>query len=143
MTHYFIAQNDPLDSIVTITRNIALRTSNGYYVVGTNDSLVQELDTRTIIWKIDGSGQILWQEEFGLGTQTHAGISIEEYMGNGVAVYGYRGQPTYPLDANFLLRVDSNGTELWRRYFGNRASASYGVVKQTNDGDLITRWTVP
>jgi len=133
-----IAQNDPSDSIVTITRNIALRTSNGYYVVGANDSLVQELDTQTIIWKIDGSGEILWQKEFGLDSQTHEGISIEEYMGNGIAVYGYRGQPFYPLDANFLLRVDSNGTELWRRYFGNRARASYGVVKQTNDGDLIT-----
>jgi len=133
-----IAQNNPADSIVTITRNIAPSPSSGYYVVGAVDSLSQELDTHTIIWKINGSGQVVWQKEFGLGSQTHEGISIEEYMGNGVAVYGYRGQPFAPLDANFLLRVDSNGTELWRRYFGNRARASYGVVKQTNDGDLIT-----
>ena len=134
-----LAQNNPADSIGTISRNLAVRSLSGYYAVGIVDSVAQQAPgPQTIVWKIDGSGQVAWQKEFGLDGQSHAGISIEEYMGNGVAVYGYRGQPSAPLDANFLLRVDSNGTELWRRYFGNRSSASYGVVKQTNDGDLIT-----
>ncbi len=133
-----IEQNDPLDSILTISRNIARSTYGDTYVVGSIDSSFHAHQVNAMIWKINDSDQVVWEKDFGIDNQSHTGISVEEYMGNGVAVYGYRGQPSAPLDANFLLRVDSNGTELWRRYFGNRASASYGVVKQTNDGDLIT-----
>jgi hypothetical protein len=63
-------------------------------------------------------------------------VGVAEYFDGGYLLTGYRiGPPS--TDQSFLIRTDPNGNELWRRFYGNRASVN-GALSIAADGSIYT-----
>lgn len=124
------------DSVV-ITTDALLETSTGeFLLVGSVDSLANALDTHAMLVRMSSTAEVLSVREYGLPGQLFHANAVAEYE-DGAVIFGYRGGVGID-DENFLIRVDAEGDEMWRRYCGYDRSGSYGAVEITSDGEIIT-----
>lgn len=125
------------DSAIVTMRDLVVIPDGHYMIAGSVDSLPNELDTNCMLAKVSPEGDLLWMKEYQVPDELHAAADIAPYANGGVVVFGYRlGQGIW--DKNFVMRVDSDGNLLWRRYMGDVVSPSYGAVAVDANGDIIT-----
>ena len=129
-----VMELDPTDSVVVGTRQLRATGDGGYVFCG----FVDPPDAYATAWlvKIDSSGVIQWQQEYGHPDQAYEAISVAPYPDGGYVLAGYR-LPANLVNLGFLIRTDSAGNELWRRHFGNE-QGGWGAVRVAADGGIIT-----
>jgi len=147
-TEFIYAQTAP-DTLWTKTfggaandQAVAIRQTGdgGYIVLGSTESFGNgQIDTWLV--KIDENGNETWNKTYG-GSANDGAVSIECTNDNGFIFtgltesYGNGGQDFW------LVKTDSNGTELWDKTFGGSADDRAHYVIQTSDeGFLITGGT--
>lgn len=112
----------------------------GYVIVGYTDSFgVGDFDVYLL--KMDVEGNLVWNKTYG-GVYSDLGYSIKETSDGGFVIAGYTRSFGNKDDADvYLVKVDSEGNEIWGRTFGiqgNSINNEEGYsVQQTSDGGFI------
>ena len=125
---------DPADSVVVGTRQFRASMDGGYVFCGFVDP--PDAYARAWLVKVDSVGTIQWQKEYGHPDQAYEAISVAQYPDGGYVLAGYR-LPANLTNLGWVIRTDSAGNELWRRFFGNDGGG-WGAVRIAADGSIVT-----
>ncbi|TKJ40121.1 hypothetical protein CEE37_10320 [candidate division LCP-89 bacterium B3_LCP] len=111
------------------------QTDDGGFIISgaTNEDPYAPYGTIFII-KTDGDGNTLWMNEYGNGL----GLSVLQASDGNYVVGGWTGGPVYGSEDLFMLKVDPDGLEIWKDFWGTPNSDSgHGVVESTDGGYLL------
>jgi len=124
-----------------------LEWSNDYGVGGnsnsrTTSSIQQSLDGGYIfsvdnsIYKVDSNGQIEWQNNYGFTLTYDGDIKIDN---NGdYIICGQKEDPQNNFSSDLcLIKINSIGNEIWRKYIGGPEDEYCAELHITNDGGII------
>ncbi len=125
----------PLDSVVHLVRQTRRTSDYGYALVGAFDPI--DAYSKVLLMRLDQDGDTLWTKTYGAATEGPVGLGVAEYTDGGFLLTGY-GTPLGSVNKSFLIRTDANGNQVWRRNYGNRATAVNGAVRVAADGGIVT-----
>ena len=110
-------------------------SDDGYILVGSTS--IYQLSTRNLLLvKMDSKGNEQWNKIIG-GSMSDDGRYVLQTSDEGYIIVGQT--ESYGLgdkDA-WVIRTDSNGTEMWNKTFGGNGSDSVSYIQQTLDGGYI------
>lgn len=89
-----------------------------------------------LLLKTDKLGLLEWNQTYSGKEDYHVGKSLTQITDGGYALVGYVRSPMYVL----FVRTDMNGTEKWRKMYGESLKGSNAIghaVKKTDDGGYI------
>ena len=111
----------------------------GTYSEGSSDSL------ETVLFKIDSSGNVLWDYRFGESDKKTASRDIKSTPDGGFIITGWTtGWNVINNTSSFLLKVNSNGLEEWHQiYGGGSVRESYSVEVTADSGYIISGQILP
>jgi len=114
----------------------AAKTSDGGFIlVGLTSSWGAGGSDAWIV-KIDGNGEVLWNETHGGKLEdTARGIAVSN--DNGFLVVGYTNSFGHGDYDFLLLKINENGTFLWNRTYGGPASDKAIAVAQSDAGFIV------
>lgn len=133
--------------------SIVQTTDGGYIVAGSSDSIDGDIidnhgNLDVWILKLDASGQIQWQKNFG-GSGDDQANSIQQTIDDGYIIAGW--SKSYDGDVSFLhggwdywvIKLDNSGHIQWEKSMGGSSTDQANSVEQTSDGGyIITGWTI-
>lgn len=108
----------------------------GYILTGYVGMTVYGNDGEIVLIKLDESGLITWVHRYG-GEYYDAGYSVQQTNDLGYIITGTSNSPVFNNHNIVLIKTDSRGTILWRRFFGNLDDEIGESVRQTSDGGYI------
>lgn len=122
----------------------------GYAVLGSSTSADGQVTTNAgaqDFWvaKLDANGNMVWQKSFGY-SGSDKGISLIQTQDNGylltgiidVTASGGQGNSRHAGGDYWAIKLDVNGTLVWRNYFGgNFTDTPYDVTQTQDNGYLI------
>ena len=123
-----------------------LEWSNDYGVGGNNDSrttssIQQTFDGGYIfsvdnsIYKVDSNGQIEWQNNYGFNLTYDGDIKIDN-NGDYIICGEKEDQNNFSYDI-CLIKINSIGNEIWRKYIGGPEDEYCAELHITSDGGII------
>ena len=113
-----------------------VQVSNGdYFVSGTTESFGSGGED-VILIKLDSSGNLLWQKTYGdTGNDFSNGVAIANdgniVMAGGTGNYGIGQENVY------ILKVDTSGTILWEKTYGDSGFEYATSISKVHDGGFI------
>ncbi len=119
--------------------NFVLKTDGGYVIIGVTKS--EGSGGRDLmILKTDSEGERIWEKTFG-GTGDDGGWSALEGEG-GIIVAGYTESQGRGEQDLWLLKVDTDGENVWEKTFGGTGFDLGRSIVPTKDGGwAVTGWT--
>jgi len=129
-----IMQSDPSDSLLFGPNQLRAAFDGGYVFCGVKDP--PNGYAKAWLVKLDSSGVVQWQQEYGHSDQLYEAVSVAPYPDGGYVLAGYR-LPANLVNLGWVIRTDSEGNELWRRFFGNDGGG-WGAVRVAADGSIVT-----
>ncbi len=115
--------------------SLCLSDDNGYMVIGNTRS--QGLGSNDIlILKMNNKGEIQWQLLYG-GIHQDFGTWIEQTSDNGFIALAFSWDAGFPREDALLIKLDSNGNEIWSKYFGYNHRDQGLSVKEISEGGYI------
>ena len=116
--------------------NMVLENSeSGYIVVGNTISPVNE-SKDILVLKTNQSGHVEWFNRYG-STEDQEGHSILSLSNGEYIICGQSIDENTGFNMLYLLKIDSEGNEVWEQKFGgNREDYGYSII-ETNDGSLL------
>lgn len=91
---------------------------DGYIIVGVTNSFGEQLNWDICVFKIDKEGNIIWNKIFG-GDESDWATCIEK-DGKEILIGGYTSSYTSISWDAWLIKLDSQGNEIWNRTYGWR-----------------------
>ncbi len=122
------------DSTVLVARQTRATVDGGHVLCGASDA--PGATAEALLVKVSADGTVQWQHTYGAGGQTFDAISVAPYLDGGYVLAGYR-LPANLTNLGWVIRTDSEGNELWRRFFGNDGGG-WGAVRITADSCILT-----
>lgn len=117
--------------------------TGGYILCGQTESEGHGEDDVYVI-RIDGSGNVLWSRTFG-ADRAEVGRSVCALADGGFLVAGANGSDDTMSHGNmdyYLIRLDTNGNELWWKTYGNDTGEGfdfcYSAIPTSDGGFLMT-----
>ncbi|NMH89144.1 fibronectin type III domain-containing protein [Flavivirga algicola] len=115
-----------------------IETSNGEFVaVGytSSDSFNVKGQSDAWIVKLDESGTLLWETNFG-GSQRDLAFSVDETSDQGCIVAGYTETTDNKRDM-LVIKLDNEGKHEWNKTYTGSENEEAASIQQTNDGGYI------
>ena len=110
-------------------------SDNGYILVGQTESYGLGLSDLWII-KTDLFGNEIWNKTYG-GNEAESGFSIQHSSDNSYIITGLTGSYGAGSYDMWLLKIDSDGNEIWKKTYGGiERDVAYSVQK-TSNGECI------
>ncbi len=122
--------------------SIAATSDGGFVIAGEYRSDITSSQTYSQLWlfKIDGSGSLLWQKAYSGTGKGDIGYSVYQTSDQGLVVAGLTTSYGDAWATVWVLRLDSQGGVLWQKAIGGGGMAmfheAYSVV-QLSDGSFI------
>jgi len=112
-----------------------IRTNDGNYVIVGNTASFGAGSFDAYFLKIDGSGNVIWEKTFG-GALEDEGSDVAEFDDGSLAVVGFT--VSYGAGAKdiFLLKLDSDGNQVWYKTYGG-SFQDFGSNVVVNGSDII------
>jgi len=118
--------------------SVQVTSNGGYIIVGrTNSSRKDENDLYDVLLlKTDSEGGLIWNKTYG-GDRSDSGRWVQETNDRGYIIAGETRSFSEDYDV-FLLKVDTDGNEVWSRTIGERESDERGYsIQVTSDGGYV------
>lgn len=123
-------------------RSIQLTSDGGFIFTGWTYSYGGGSLGNAWLVKTDSLGNIIWHKAFG-GSDVDRGYSVKQLNDGGYILTGYTSSFGNGLDDMLLIRTDSLGNDLWRKYIGGTGRDYGNSVVQTPDGGFaVTGYTL-
>ncbi|MBF0502493.1 MAG: T9SS C-terminal target domain-containing protein [Candidatus Riflebacteria bacterium] len=121
--------------------------SGGYIVAGTGNSFDTDIKsalggTDAIVFRLSPTGAILWQKNFGTSGDDMANC-IRQTSDYGFVFVGKSSSvcspasPTAGLGDLLIVRLATDGSQIWQRNYGGVGEDTGWCVRQTGDGGFI------
>jgi len=121
--------------------NSVEETTDGGFIITGSTSSYGNGSYDVYLLKTDMDGNELWSRTFG-GSEGDAGFSVEETTDGGFIITGNTGSYGNGSRDVYLIKTDSNGTELWSKTFGgSEGDYGYSVAEADDEGFIITGYT--
>lgn len=105
----------------------------GYIIVGRRQ--IYGLSQNCLVIKTNAKGEVEWEKVFG-GDKDEAGHAIQQTEDGNYIIVGFSNSFGENQDV-WLLKIDSNGKEIWSKYFDSNEKDYGEDVKETKDGGFI------
>ncbi len=112
--------------------SVAVTKSGAFVAVGVTDSFGAGLEDILVV-KVDENGNKIWRKTFG-GAQAESGWDIRETSDGGYIITGTTNSWGAQLFDAFLLKLDKDGNQQWRKLYGGSLYDGGYCVRQTPDG---------
>ena len=111
------------------------QTSDGGYIVAgyTWSSSNRE---EVYILKLDANGNKVWEKTFG-GSYDDRAYCIQQTSDGGYIVAGYTSSAGVGSYDVYILKLDTNGNEVWSKTFGGSSDDLAYFIQQTSDGGYV------
>lgn len=127
--------------------DIQQTADGGYIVVGTTYSNDQDISgdaSAADFWivKLDGSGNLIWETNYG-GSSNEEATSVAQTLDGGYIVAGFSASSDGDVGGNnggldyWILKLDNDGLLVWESHLGGAAFDIAKSVGQTTDGGYI------
>ncbi|MDO6518467.1 fibronectin type III domain-containing protein [Zobellia uliginosa] len=127
--------------------DIQQTADGGYIVVGTTYSNDQDISgdaSAADFWivKLDGSGNLIWETNYG-GSSNEEATSVAQTLDGGYIVAGFSASSDGDVGGNkggldyWILKLDNDGLLVWESPLGGAAFDIAKSVEQTSDGGYI------
>ncbi|TSE09358.1 fibronectin type III domain-containing protein [Aquimarina algiphila] len=127
--------------------SIQQTTDGGYIVVGFTDSNDQDISGDTSfadfwIVKLDGSGNLVWETNYG-GSGNEEATSVDQTLDGGYIVAGFTSSSNDDVGGNnggidyWVIKLDAEGALIWETNLGGSEFDIAQSVEQTSDGGYI------
>ncbi|WP_271769962.1 fibronectin type III domain-containing protein [Aquimarina algiphila] len=127
--------------------SIQQTTDGGYIVVGFTDSNDQDISGDTSfadfwIVKLDGSGNLVWETNYG-GSGNEEATSVDQTLDGGYIVAGFTSSSNGDVGGNnggidyWVIKLDAEGALIWETNLGGSEFDIAQSVEQTSDGGYI------
>jgi len=107
------------------------QTSDGGYVWAGYLQDSNTYDEYAIVVKIDSSGNVQWQNTFGVAEY---GTDVRQTADGGYIVGGVTPPSAYEIVQGWIAKLDSSGKLQWQKVLGSSQSVMANSVIQTSDG---------
>ncbi|HAQ60766.1 TPA: hypothetical protein DCR49_01990 [Candidatus Delongbacteria bacterium] len=143
--HLILVKTDSLGNEVW-NKNYGGMISQGYSVKQSSDGgfvilgKTGQMDYADVAWliKTDANGELEWSKVYGSiggNIPNYIGQSIDLSSDGGYILTGY--SYMYSIAQAWLIKVDSEGNEIWEKTFGGAGDDRPSFVQQTLDGGYI------
>jgi len=117
------------------------QVSDGGFVMTGQTSSFGSGSVDMYVTKLDSSGNLVWDKAIGTSDQEYSYGVKEAYNGSmspdGYAVLGYKGSPTTSTPDFQLVRLNTDGTIRWQRYYDSGDRDLAYAMDVTTDGGFI------
>lgn len=113
----------------------AIATQDGFVLLGLTFSNANGKSNSWVV-KIDTKGNVVWNKNYGNTTDTAATNGVLAPDGN-YMVAGYANSRGYNNYAFLLMQINSNGTMLWNKTYGETGSQEASAMTKAPDGYVI------
>ena len=115
------------------------QTNDGGYIIAGYSGSFGGGFTDGWVFKLDASGSIVWQKEYGGRTQGAFSVvgSVSKTRDGGFVLAGYTSGFGRGLNDGWALKIDAQGNPEWQRTFGGAGYDAFGSIEQTSDDGFI------
>jgi len=124
----------PHDTVFEAVRQVKETYDGGFIIVGQRSRLPGVLDVLLI--KTDSLGNQLWKRTIVTGNRGN-GWQIEETPDKGFLICGYRRSNTIGDGDPFIIKTDSLGNLLWKKFLGGNELDGGAAIAVTREGDYL------
>jgi hypothetical protein len=121
-------------------KDIALTTDNGYVLVGdawSSESGTPESYERIWIRKLNSEGSEDWYREYHSSEYGDTAIGVQQVSDNGYIIAGNIEDNEKHFRLIWLIKVSSDGEEIWNNKYGEPENNYFNNIILTNDGNLL------
>jgi len=111
-------------------------SDGGYLLTGFGNIPNQDIWTIWVV-KTDESGNVIWTRDFGTAENSDYGYSVVEVENNHYLIAGWTESYGAGGSDMYLIKIDSNGNEIWSRTYGGVSDERCYTVLQTQDGGIL------
>ena len=108
---------------------------DGYIIVGVTNSFGEQLNWDICVFKIDKEGNVIWNKIFG-GEESDWATCIEK-DGDELLIGGYTSSYTSISWDAWLIKLDSQGNEIWNRTYGGGDVDTINDILAVEDGYIV------
>lgn len=123
-----------------VGHSIIQSRDGSYIIVGqTNSPGISHGNDDVWLQKIDGEGNLIWQQAYG-EVNHEVGYGVVELRDGGFLVIGYKEFYSAAGKDILLIKTDSDGNELWTKTFGSdgvHEEIGYSITKMGVNGYLL------
>lgn len=121
--------------------DINANTDGTYIVAGSTTSFTSASNSDAYLSKVGANGILIWENHYGTPDYDDAQAVIPVSDG-GFIICGSAAEPSNSYANIFLVKVNSAGTEVWRKIYGATDSleVAFGIVP-TGSGDFLVGYT--
>ena len=125
-----------IESEDNVIASSGVTTQDGNLVILGSVLYFPDFDNDAILIKIDQDGNDLWTRSW--EEDAYAGYTIAGTRDGGLLFSGILETGENPVADLYLLMVDPDGKELWRKQYGEPAIYESGhAILETDDGDIV------
>ena len=121
-----------------------ITTRDGGYIIGGTSNSTDGIaapnvgSTSCLVIKTDSVGTVVWHHTFGAGSTTYFADMKLTHDGNIILLGSVLGGPSHGDFDFFLIKIDANGNELWRKnYGGSRYDWANSIIETPDHGFMI------
>jgi len=112
------------------------QTSDGGYILAGYTYFNELMDCDVALVKTNSDGDLQWQKTFGGGREDY-GHSVQQTSDGGYIIVGKTESYGAGSEDVYLVKIDSDGNQLWQKTVGGSSSDVGYSVQRTNDGGYI------
>ena len=122
-------------------KSIEQTIDGGYILCGSKRSTTNGINDVYLI-KTDENGVEQWSEDYGSGSYSEIGYSVQQTIDEGYIITGVKENIDQGTSDIYLVKTDENGNYLWNKTIGGvNSDESYSVQQTTDEGYIISGWT--
>lgn len=117
------------------SNNMGVCSDGGFIIGAESYSHSNGLNDAWVI-RTDANGTVLWEKNFGGGGFEEA-VHVEQTSDDGFIVAAYTKANATTYSDAMILKLDENGNEVWRKFYGSEKEDYAWSITESSDGGYV------